>query len=251
MRPLPVIFVLSLGLLRILTFPSVCIAQKSSVKSGKPIWSRQAASLDLSCATKEQVIPSPDHLSSVKITCHDGKVESLSVNLHMAASGQDFEVPLNFSAEELLWAPNSRAFFVNGGMSGYAGFFVSIYILDAERGIQEVTITDKAQMNMVESFPPCRAWRIDRNCDEVAKNPEYNMSGLAWTLDSSAIYVVAEVPCSSSYGGIMCQALGYELAVPDGRILSRLSAREAKKQWGKYAAWTIRVPDPPRYDPAM
>jgi hypothetical protein len=134
-------------------------------------------------------------------------------------------------------------------MSSIAGFFVTVYILDPEKGVREVTVTDKAQMDMVKSFPPCKAWRMVRDCDEVAKDPEYNMSGLAWTQDSSAIYVFAEVPPSSSYGGIMGQVLGYELAVPSGKILKRFSARELKEQWSKYAAWRVHVPEPPDYDP--
>jgi hypothetical protein len=75
------------------------------------------------------------------------------------------------------------------------------------------------------------------------------MSGLKWSADSSAVYVFAEVPCSSSYGGIMCQVLGYELSVPTGRILKRLSAQKTKQEWGKFAAWKINVPDRPEYGP--
>ena len=75
-------------------------------------------------------------------------------------------------------------------------------------------------------------------------------SGLGWTEDSSAVYVFAEVPCSSSYGGIMCQVLGYELNVHSGRILKRLSAQQVKQEWAQFAAWDIRVPDPPKYGAA-
>ena len=136
---------------------------------------------------------------------------------------------------------------MNGGTSSYAGFFVTVYILDPEKGVREVAITDKAQMDMVKSFPPCKALPIVEDCDEVAKDPQYNMSGLAWSPDSSAIYVFAEVKPSSYYGGIMGQVMGYEIAVPSGEIRARLTAKEAKKRWSKYAAWRINDPGPPSY----
>jgi hypothetical protein len=240
MRSRPLILVLCLGLLHSLAFSRISISQRLSVKSDPPIWSKQAIPFDLSCTTKTRVIRSPDHRSSVEISCP---------GVDLVSGDRHFDVPIHYGANELLWAPDSHAFFVNGGTSGYAGFFVTVYVLDAEKDVREVTLTDEAQMDMVKSFPPCKALRIDRNCGEVAKDPQYNMSGLAWTADSSAIYVFAEVPPSGSYGGIMGQVLGYELAVPSGKIQRRLSAKEVKEQWSKYAAWKVHVPEPPDYDP--
>jgi hypothetical protein len=153
-----------------------------------------------------------------------------------------YEAPLDEGAHELLWAPNSAVFFVNGGTSSYAGFFVAVYQVEPSAGMRKVIVTNAAQRDMVEQFPPCKAYnRDEETCRRVANHPEYNMSGLGWREDSAAIYVFAEVPCSSSYGGIMCQVLGYELSVPDGNIVGRLSSLQAKQQWGKYAAWAIRT----------
>lgn len=55
------------------------------------------------------------------------------------------------------------------------------------------------------------------------------MSAVAWVPEKSAIVVMAEIPRSSSYGGIMCQVLGN--SVPSGKILQRLTAKELKEKW--------------------
>jgi len=74
-----------------------------------------------------------------------------------------------------------------------------------------------------------------------------NMSAIAWTRGSSSLVVFAEVPCSSSHGGIMYQVMGYELDVPTGRILARMSALEFKRRYQADMAWPMRIPDQPSY----
>ncbi len=214
----------------------------------KPIWARQATVLDLGCTSHPQTITSPDHQSSAKVVCtnHKGSDPTLALRIS-TPNGNRYEMPLDEGAHELLWAPNSESFFVDGGETAYAGFFASVYQIEHPTGVRKVTVTSTAQKDMVSSFPPCKAYNRDEvTCAQIAKHPEYNMSALAWTDDSLAIYVFAEVPCSSSYGGIMCQVLGYELSVPAGRILKRLSALQVKQQWSHYAAWDIRVPERPK-----
>jgi hypothetical protein len=73
------------------------------------------------------------------------------------------------------------------------------------------------------------------------------MSGVSWVRGSTAVVVMAEVPCSSSYGGIMCQVQGYELDAANGSILKRMSAAELKKQWQHKMAWDMHIPDHPQY----
>ena len=226
--------------------------QAAAKSLNNPIWAKQATVLDLSCSSHEQSIPSPDRRSALHVLCNkrEGNDPTYSIRL-ITSDNHRYESQLEDGAHELLWSPNSMEFFVDGGTSAYAGFFVTVYRFEPLTGIKEETITQDAQRDMVKSFPPCHAFnRDEKTCKSIAKDPEYNMSGLAWRPDSAAIYVFAEVPCSSSYGGIMCQTLGYELSVHDGRIVTRLSALQAKEQWGQYAAWDIRIPDPPKYGPA-
>jgi hypothetical protein len=149
-----------------------------------------------------------------------------------------------------LWAPNSRAFLVDGATTAYAGFFVTVYRFTSQGSLEKLAVTSATQRNMVVTFSPCKAFNRDESdCRRIAADPEYNMSGVAWADDSSAIYVFAEVPCSSSYGGIMCQVLGYELSVPDGRILKRFTASDVSQHWRGSMAWDMHIPDPPRYGP--
>lgn len=232
--------------------PPLAAGQELSPRLDKPIWARQATVLDLSCSPHPRSITSPNHNSSVEVICskHEGNDPTYSLRI-LTSNIQRYESPLDEGAHELLWAPNSAAFFVDGGKTAYSDFFVSIYRLGSSTGVRKETITDAPQKDMVKSFPPCKAYnRDEETCARDVKHPEYNMSGLAWTEDSSAINVFAEVPCSSSYGGIMCQVLGYVVNVFSGRILARLSAQQVKQRWSSYAAWDIRVPDPPEYGPA-
>jgi hypothetical protein len=216
-----------------------------------PIWARGATVLDLSCTSRHLPIAAPDHQSSILVLCKKRKDEDPTYSLRVTTSAEHkYEVPLDEGAHELLWAPNSKAFFVDGGTSGYAGFFVSVYRIDASSGVQKEDLTKAAQTDMVASFPPCKAAnRSEALCAKTAEHPDYNMSAVAWTRDSSAIDVFAEVPCSSSYGGIMCQVIGYELSVPDGHILARLAAKEIQEHWTPFMAWKMHMPDPPVYGP--
>jgi len=249
-----VAIVMCLGILEIMmgVQQSLATAQEPSALLNKPIWAKQATVLDLSCSPHPQSIASPNRQSSVEIVCskHEGDDPTYSLSI-LTSGNHRYESPLEDGAHELLWAPNSNAFFVNGVKTAYSDFFVSLYRLEPSTGVRKETITDAAQRDMVNSFPPCKAYnRDEETCARIVKHPEYNMSGLAWTEDSSAINVIAEVPCGSSYGGIMCQVLGYVVNVSSGRILARLSAQQVKLRWGNYAAWDIRIPDPPKYGPA-
>jgi len=222
--------------------------QSQGTSPAEVIWAKNATAL--TCQPGGETIHAPDHLTSARVVCAAGLPFDLQV---ITADGRRHEVGLSFGANELLWAPNSRSFFVNGGQSSSAGFFIDVYQFEGSgRAVKVRTITKAAQRNMVASFPPCKASKIDKkDCATFARYPEYNMSGLGWSDDSSIVYVFAEVPCSSLYGGIMCQVLGFELSVPAGRILKRLSAQETKKKWAALAAWEINIPDPPEYGPPI
>ena len=226
-----------------------------SAASEKAIWARDAVASDARCAKstpKPQTIVAPDGNSKVELLC-DGFDKDGDVIVHLRVTtpdGQKLNTVLDEGAHEILWAPNSMAFLVNGGFSAIAGFFTTAYLISPD-GVRKIDFTEAAQLDMVESFPPCKAWNRDANdCISTSKNPEFNMSGVSWLPDSSGVAVFAEVPCSSRYGGIMCQVLGYELKVPEGTILRRMTAKEFKHKWGSYAAWHIRIPDPPEYGPA-
>jgi hypothetical protein len=230
-----------------------CGASASDESSAeKPIWSRAASVLDKSCGAKSEKLLSPDRHSAIDIRCtlHKGDDPIYSLRIRTGTKGV-FELPLPDGAHEIVWSPDSQSFFANGGESAYAAFFVKVYTVNEQTGVHELNITSLAQRDMLVTFPPCKAWNRDHDlCKQTEHNPEFNMSALGWTPDSKAIFVFAEVPCSSSYGGIMCQVRGYQIAVPNGRILQRLSAQQVKQQWQTMAAWLIRVPESPKYGAA-
>jgi len=218
----------------------------------KPIWAKGAVPFNFNCiknVASSQQIPSPDGKVMVLVKCHalpknDDPTYYLRVT-EQNGYAQDFD--LEEGAHEVLWSPDSKAFFVNGGQSAFAGFSVTVYQID-DHGVRKLAVTDAAQRDMVTSFPPCKAALRDTEfCKQVEANPEYNMSGLAWVNGSAAVVVMAEVPCASEYGGIMCQVLGYKLAVPTGNILRRMTAPELKRDWQHSMAWDMRIPDPPIY----
>jgi hypothetical protein len=227
-----------------LAFSNDVEAQIRGTQRSKVVWAKDATALV--CQRGGQTIKAPDHLTSARVMCEYDRPFGLQVT---TADGHRQEVGLRFGANELLWAPNSRSFFVDGGENSYAGFFIDVYQFKDSGRVVSPSITEAAYKDMVKSFPPCKASNRDETeCTKIASDPEcYNMSGLEWSTDSSAVYVFAEVPCSSRYRGIMCQVLGYELSVPDGRILKRLSAQETKNEWGRFAAWKINIPEPPAY----
>jgi hypothetical protein len=68
---------------------------------------------------------------------------------------------------------------------------------------------------------------------------------LDWIGDSSRMVVMTEIPCSSRFGGIMCQVLGYEIEVPSGKILRRMEPKDFARRWQHSMGWKFRIPDPP------
>jgi hypothetical protein len=204
---------------------------------------------------KAMQIPSPDGKSSVQVFYKklelDREKSMLLAFLRVTTpvkGTREVGLPDGFQDIDLLWSPDSRAFFLNGGNGGgYWGFWVYVFRVDGD-SLEALNITPVAQKDMLRLFPPCKAMYLDsQTCKSDEDDPEYNMSAIDWLADSSAILVMAEVPCSSSYGGIMCQVMGYELEVPTGKILKRIDAKHLKLDWQRSMAWKFRVPDPPEY----
>jgi hypothetical protein len=189
----------------------------------------------------------------VKYKKHQIEKEYELLEVYFVLRGQDGSrreggFPAGFQDIDLLWSPDSKAFFVNGGNGGAIwGFWVYIYRID-DPALEPLDVTGQAQRDMVKTFPPCKASGIDRKlCLELEKDPENNMSGIDWSNGSSTIVVMAEVPPSGGMGGIGGQVIGYELDVPTGKIVRRMNAREFAKNWQKSMAWRFNIPDPPEY----
>lgn len=246
---------------KILTLALILSTLPASAQN-KPIWSKAATAI-VQCGAQTrtgQWFNSPDSSFTAEVRCHpavrDGdprpylhfvfsKGHTQDVDLQSANASDEYRRP-----QELLWAPDWKGILVNGGETAYSGFFVDVYrIVDGR--VVKVDVVHDVQRNMVATFPPCKADGLDENeCRRIERNPEVNVSGLAWADNSSAIVIFAEVPCSSSYGGIMCQVRGYMVNASDGRIVQALSAKEMKRDWQDSMAWTMHIPDAPIFKSA-
>jgi hypothetical protein len=220
----------------------------------QPVWAKHAVPI-VGCDIK---VPSPNHKLLAEVICRNKAKEGDIDRFLRVTDGAGRKYDLIFEdnldlgdkrGEELLWSPNSNEFLINGGETAISGFFVDVYQI-APKEVEKFDVTDAAQKDMVRSFPPCKATILDeRECHRMENHPDYNMSAVAWVPEKSAIIVMAQIPCSSSYGGIMCQLLGYEIQVPSGKILQRLTAKELKEKWQYDIGWRMSIPDPPHYKP--
>jgi hypothetical protein len=228
--------------------------------AAKPTWAKKATAFTPDCRDREDRhlckplrIPSPDGKNIVEVYYENEKDGMRFGYLRLISPGYPPRVtaaPASNGDVELLWAPDSKAFFINGGWgSAISGFYVYVYRVDTPE-FEALDITHKAMLDMVKSFPPCKALMADAaDCKKMETDPEYyNMTGIDWA-DSSSIIVMSEVLCSSRVGGIMCRIMGYQLAVPSGKILARITARELKQKWQKSMAWQLRIPEPAEYEP--
>lgn len=255
-------------------FPSQCEADsKGGDENASPRTALAPAARTAAC--KPIISRSPDGRSKVEVTYKKATIESDYTNPILRAylrvttpktGTHDAALPEGFQNIDLLWSPDSRAFFVNGGNGGgYWGFWVYVYLVDDPT--QPRDITEAAQRDMQKQFPSCKAAYPNggdpRGCKRSSRpdlptclnaeaksitkdDPEFNLTGIDW-VNASTLLVMAEVPCTSSRGGIMCQIMGYELEIPTGRILKRVDARQLKLNWQKSMAWNFRVPEPPLY----
>jgi hypothetical protein len=145
---------------------------------------------------------------------------------------------------EVLWSPDSRSLAITGTYNAYTNS-TRIFLIRAN-SIQEASIA-LVRSDMVRTFPPCRASNADRViCSREENGEDFNYATVAWATPTIAV-VMAEVPCSSSQGGIMCQVEGYELDIQTGKILRRMNATQLKTAWQAKLAWQLKVPPPPEW----
>lgn len=242
-----------------------------------PRWAKKATAFPEQCASwypnkaqscKPVRVVAPDGKRSVDVRYRKRIFSEsawvLQAYIRVTAPGKESletALPESYSNVDLLWSPDSHAFFVNG--DGDAGLWIYVYLSDDPMNRRD--ITDDAQRDMLKQFPACKAafpnaedatgckkgsWppSIGACMDEADPKyrPGYNMTGIDWITPSSVL-VMAEIPGDTLYGGIMGQVMGYELQVPTGQIIKRIDAKHLKLEWQKSIAWHFKIPDPPKY----
>ena len=215
----------------------------------KPNWTRKATGFAGVCSSgncRPVRIVAPDKKSAVEVLYQDG-------NAYLRVTGaadkpvREIRDVSNSPQNDLLWAPDSKAFFIDGGEGMTSPAFVQVYLLDEEQ-LRPLDVTGQVEQDMLKTYPPCKALYLDEaSCRQLERDPGYNLRAIDWVDDSSAVVVLAQVPCTSNYGGIMCQAMGYEVEVPSGKILKRMTPAEFKAEWQKHMVQRFMIPEKPQY----
>jgi hypothetical protein len=232
---------------RLLSHALFLLLLPSLAFAGKPNWIKRATSFAGDCKSGCQPVKvtAPDKTTAVEVLYQDE-----AAYLRVTQPGQPArEIHDVFSSphNDLLWAPDSKAFFVDAGEGMTSPSFVQVYLLD-DAQLRPIDITHLVERDMVKSFPPCQALFLDQTtCRKIETHPDYNMTAITWSTDSSAIVLLAQVPCTSNFGGISCQSMGYEVEVPSGKILKQLQPAEVKKQYQKFMEQKYEIPIPPQY----
>ena len=226
---------------------AVLVLTPGLASASRPNWVKHATGFLGQCQSTCGAVRvvAPDKTAAAEVLYQDG-----GAYLRVTAPGKPareihdvFTSPHN----DLLWAPDSKAFVVDAGEGMTSPSFVQVYLLDDPQ-LRAVDITHDVEQDMVKSFPPCAALFADPTaCRRIEQHPDYNMTAITWTKESSAVVVLAQVPCTSNYGGISCQSMGYEVEVPSGKILKRIPPPEFKKEYQKFLEQKYDVPIAPQY----
>jgi len=146
----------------------------------------------------------------------------------VSRKGKDY--PLDFgtlAAAEVLWSPDSLAFFVTYTDGGAVGtYHVLVYRMD-DKGVHK---SEPVPNGRKLSKPDCMT-------------REYpNVGGIQWGADSASLVLAVEVPPHSS-----CVDMGtfhaFEISVPGGKVLREYGQLEAKSLFAKTLGVELRNAD--------
>lgn len=214
---------------------------------GNGLWSKEAITFEKVCYEDLQPMPRIRRgTAEVSLTCRNASPEDAQILVNYRAPGVNLSAELlgdddAWRPQELLWAPDGRAFAISGSGNAYAGFDLIVIRIEGARLIRSHPVLPARRL-MIGHLATC--WPEVRAAHEYI-SPELdviNMSAIAWK-DASTLAVFAEVIPSSNYGAAMGQAMGFEIDVRDGRVQRQMTAAEFKKRWQAAAGWQIRIPE--------
>ena len=188
---------------------------------------------------------SPDHLKRIEVTFVQGTGDGDAVPVAtLYVNERELTLPLyqDWSQVEVLWSPDSRNVAITGAFNSYTNSTKIFRLVAGD--LMEMPL-EYLQRDMANTYPPCKGQNADEAiCHAEKHGDQFNYATVAWANANTAV-IVAEIPCSSSQGGMMCQVEGYEIDIRSGHILRRMTARELKHRWQSKLAWNLRVPEAP------
>ncbi|MBI2678673.1 MAG: hypothetical protein HYX28_07805 [Candidatus Koribacter versatilis] len=214
-------------------------------------YARAARTFDKWCEkpSPEKTIVSPDRRTILRVRYAEESVNKASlwlpkVELRVGGKAVPLELPALWNQYEVLWSPASDAFTIAGGASAIGGFDFRVEFLEGD-SVREFDLAGAARRDIADRFVICRSkWSPDACGGYGPEGDWVNVMPLAW-VDAKTLLVFAEVPSSSRFGGMMGQVMGYEVALPSGKIKKSYTARELKRCCTRYMGWKYRVPEAP------
>lgn len=228
---------------------AICIPASAQ----RHIWSKQGTVFDVFTADKEAQLPrakraySPDRTKYLELSW--SKSEGYAVPSFSLITGKHtIDVPfiIGWVQMEAVWSPDSMSFALTGNHSAITE---STEIFRIQDGTLKSVLVDLLYHDMAKAYPPCNAAHAETGfCEKEASGEDFNYATVAWSGPATAV-IMAEVPCDSLWGGIMCEVNAYELDINTGHIVTRMNAQEFKSKWQPVLAWKFRIPDLPEWAP--
>lgn len=230
-----------------------------SLSAAGGTYARSAISVSLQCFQKQTcsvaLVRSPDGIKTVRRIFQreqtfrwdrdDIEFYVPDVELITASGHWNLSIPVDWNDFDVLWSPDSKFVALTGNMNGY---MESVRVFQiTESGPVNVDVAKMPFADMIRRFPPCRALHADPTvCGASHDDEDFNFAAIAWA-DTHTLVLMSEVPCTSLWGGIMCQVMGYKVNLPGGNIVETMLARDFQRKWQHEMAWRFRVPEPPEW----
>jgi len=175
-------------------------------------------------------IPSPDGQKTIVVTSDHDKDLPHSI-LTVEAFGKKFQADFTWSPDcEVLWSPDSRAFFATYTLGGAVGGFVAQIFFVRPGGLELVDPTEALVTEFMSRPHYCY----------LDEGP--NVGSVTWLGDSSRLLVAAEFLPHSN-----CEEMGtfraYEITIPEGKILKEYDQLSAKRLFWRHLGDELRNAD--------
>jgi hypothetical protein len=146
----------------------------------------------------------------------------------LSHKGKRYSLPFGtYTSAEVLWSPDSLAFFVTYSDAGAVGtYHVLVYAIDDDGPHRSEPISNGRKLFRPDCLTP--------------EHP--NVGGIRWGKDSHTLVIGIEVPPHSS-----CVDMGtfkaYEISLPSGTVLKEYGQLEAKRRFASTLGVELRNAD--------